>query len=226
MNSSACAARAAAWISCARRVGLAVGDVGRHGVVEEHRLLRDHAQVRAQRRERQLADVAPVEQHAARRGVVEPRQQVRHGGLAGAAPAHERQRLADGDLERHAVQRRLLGIGVGEAHVAELEAVAQARHGHGVGPIGDLAVRVQHVEDALGGRHGLLQAGVHAAQLLGRAVHQEKRRDEGHEVARVRRPEVISWLPYQSAATNATPPMSSISGGSTLSALVTFMLVR
>ena len=42
----------------------------------------------------------------------------------------------------------------------------------------------------------------------------------------VRRPEVISWLPYQSAATKATPPMSSINGGSTLSALVTFMLVR
>ncbi len=41
----------------------------------------------------------------------------------------------------------------------------------------------------------------------------------------VRRPAVISWLPYHSAATNATPPISSMSGGSTLSALVTFMLV-
>ena len=40
------------------------------------------------------------------------------------------------------------------------------------------------------------------------------------------RPATISWLPYTSAATNATPPMNSISGGSTDSALVTFMLVR
>ena len=42
----------------------------------------------------------------------------------------------------------------------------------------------------------------------------------------VSRPDAISWLPNHSAPTNATPPMNSISGGSTLSALVTCMLVR
>ena len=42
----------------------------------------------------------------------------------------------------------------------------------------------------------------------------------------VRRIALISWLPYHSATANATPPMNSISGGSTESALVTFMLVR
>ncbi len=42
----------------------------------------------------------------------------------------------------------------------------------------------------------------------------------------VSRPAAISWLPYQSATTNATPPMNSISGGSADSALVTFMFVR
>ncbi len=43
------------------------------------------------------------------------------------------------------------------------------------GALAHLAVRVEHLEDALAGRDRLLQVGVHAAQLLGRAVHHEQR---------------------------------------------------
>ena len=42
----------------------------------------------------------------------------------------------------------------------------------------------------------------------------------------VRRFAAISWLPTHSAVANATPPIISISGGSTDSTLVTRMLVR
>ena len=41
-----------------------------------------------------LAEVVAVEQDAALVGVVEPRQQLDQGGLAGAVLAHQRQHLA------------------------------------------------------------------------------------------------------------------------------------
>ena len=48
----------------------------------------------------------------------------------------------------------------------------------------DLGVGVEQLEDALGGRHRLLQVGVDARQLLDRPVHQQQRGDERRELAR------------------------------------------
>ena len=51
----------------------AVGDVGGDGVVEQHRLLRHHANLRPQRRQAHLANVVAVDQNGAAGDVVEPR---------------------------------------------------------------------------------------------------------------------------------------------------------
>ena len=55
-------------------------------------------------------------------------------------------------------------------------------------PFLDLRVRVENLEDALGGGHRLLQARVHAAQLLHRRVHHEGRGQERRELPLRQRP--------------------------------------
>ena len=67
MNSWACAARAAASISAGRRVRRPVRDVARDGLVEQHGLLRDDADLRAQRLQRDVADVDAVDADGAAR---------------------------------------------------------------------------------------------------------------------------------------------------------------
>ena len=62
-------------------------------------------------------------------------------------------------------------------------------------------MRVEHLEDALGRRHRLLEVGVDAAQLLDRAVHHEQRGDERANSPVVERaPARSARLPYQSSA--------------------------
>ena len=93
MNSCACAARAAASISSCERAGRAVGDVARDGVVEQHRLLRHDADLRAQRRERHVADVDAVDEDGPAGHVVEPRNQVDQRRLSRAAQPDDRDHL-------------------------------------------------------------------------------------------------------------------------------------
>ena len=69
--------RAASRTSSSRRLGPAVADVVEDGVVEQHRVLRHHAQRRAQRRLRDVADVLPVDGDAAAGHVVEAQQDAR-----------------------------------------------------------------------------------------------------------------------------------------------------
>ena len=73
------------------------------------RVLEDHldapAQLAALRRLERRMRILPVEGQAAARGLVQPHQQPRDRALAAARLAHQRQRLALGDLEAHAVDR-------------------------------------------------------------------------------------------------------------------------
>ena len=104
-----------------RRVRRPVGDVGGDRVVEEHGLLRHDADLRAQRRQRHVADVHAVDENRPARDVVEPRQQVDQRRLAGAAAADDGDHLAGLDVERHAAQDARLAVLVAEADVAELD---------------------------------------------------------------------------------------------------------
>ena len=80
-------------------LGESVGDVPAHRVVEQDRLLRDDPELPAQRGQRHLAQIDPVQGDASRGRIIEPRQQVHHRALAGAARAHQGDDLPALDLE-------------------------------------------------------------------------------------------------------------------------------
>ena len=128
MNSWACAARAAASIASRERVGTPVGDVARDGVVKQHRLLGDDADLRAQRRQRDVADVHAVDPDRAAGDVVEARDQIDQRRLARAAAAHNRDHLAGLRREAHAAQDRpRVAVIVGEDDVVELQRAPEWR---------------------------------------------------------------------------------------------------
>ena len=77
-----------------RGVRLAVGDVRPHAVGEEEALFEHDADLAAQRRERHVADVVPVDAHRPAAHVVKARHHVRHRRLAAAARAYEGHGLA------------------------------------------------------------------------------------------------------------------------------------
>ena len=79
-----------------------------NGRVKEVGLLADDPDVIDQGLVPEVAHILSREQHGAIRCLVEPRNQVRHRRLAGAARTHERSELAGADLERHVGQGRLL----------------------------------------------------------------------------------------------------------------------
>ena len=75
-------------------VGPAVGDVGPHGVGEQEAVLHDQPDRGAQGVPGQVGDVVPADPDHAGLGVVEARQQLRQGGLAGAGRADHGDGLA------------------------------------------------------------------------------------------------------------------------------------
>ena len=107
------------------RLPAAVADVVADGVVEQHGVLRDHADRGAQRLLRHVADVLAVDQDAAAGHVVEAEQQPRDRRLAGAGRADDRDRLAGRHLEADALEDRPRRL-VGEADVLEADAAGAA----------------------------------------------------------------------------------------------------
>ena len=98
-----------------RNVRLAVGDIVPHRVVEQHRLLRDDADLRAQRIQRHVPHIVVVDQNLPAADVKESRNQVHQRALARAARSNHRQHLArlhfQIDVVQH--QRRILGAVAG-----------------------------------------------------------------------------------------------------------------
>ena len=99
-------------------VPAAVADVVADGVVEQHGVLRHHADRRAQRRLRDVADILAVDQDPAAGDVIEAEQQPRDRRFAGAGGPDDRNRLAGRHLEAETFQDRPLRI-VGKPHVLE-----------------------------------------------------------------------------------------------------------
>jgi len=97
-----------------RRTGTAIGDVVADGVVEEHRVLRHHADAGAQALLRHVADVLPVDADRTFGHVVEAEQQAADGGFSGARRPHDGEALAARNRERDVVQDLPVWI-IGEA---------------------------------------------------------------------------------------------------------------
>ncbi len=167
------------------RVRASVGDVGPYGVGEQQALLEDEADAGAQGGQGQVADVVPADPDRARRRVVEARQERDGGGLAAARRADERERLARAHVQAEAVEEGV-AVAVGEGHVVPDEGRgAGGRFGSaGRGSVrqvgGPRRVRdprflVDHLEDPLRARPGLLPDGEQGRHLADRG-------DEGAEV--------------------------------------------
>ncbi len=159
----------------------AVADVGRDAVVEEHDVLADERDVRAQAREPQLEDVDAVDQDAPVARLVETREQVRERRLAAARGAHERDRLARRDAERDLRERGPRGARVGKAHPLELDLAARPADldRAAVG----LRLLVDQPEHRLGRGEAALHRLVHVREPLDRRHQHEERGQVGHEPA-------------------------------------------
>ena len=89
------------------RAGAAIGDVVADRIVEQHGVLRHHADRRAQAVLGHVADVLPVDQDAALGHVVEPEQQAADGGFARARSARRSPACArrDGEIDAFRISR-------------------------------------------------------------------------------------------------------------------------
>ena len=148
-------------------LGLGVEQVGADRVVKEMHVLGDHADRLAQRLETRLAHVDAVDAHGAGAHVVESWHELAHRGLAGARRTHQGHELAGLGAEAHVAQYLLAGRvvqhgyrlergqrdlaagGIREAHMVELDARRAARHGRGIGLLGDHRLEVEDLEDAV-----------------------------------------------------------------------------
>ena len=157
-----------------RRVGLLerVADVATHGGREQKRRLLRVADAAAHDDKRQIADVVAVEEHAAVRRRLQPRQEHRQRRLAAARAPHNGQRPARRQLEAHVVEHGL--VAVGERQVLHLELTLDSFR-RGQRAIDDVRHGVEH--------H--LQARVGCATALHHA-HQKAERDERPGEARQR----------------------------------------
>ena len=149
----------------ARRVGR-VGDVVVHRAAEQHGVLEHDRDLLAQPRQRALARVAAVDQHAPRGRVEEARDERAERRLARARRPHQREPLAGPDAQRDAAQHRPLGA-VAERHVLERDVAGRARAAVGAGRLGQHVVGGQQLGDPLGLGH----RGRDLRQLAREAAH-------------------------------------------------------
>src|SRR5215218_5907985 len=139
-------------IAC--RVGPAVGDVVAHGAGEEQRGLHDHPDLAPQARERHVANVVAVEEHASLTHVVEARDEVDEGGFARAGRAQDGHRLSRIGAEADAAQDLTLVARVAEVDAGELDPARDGGEGHRIRSILHLQRRVEDLEDAQRGCAG------------------------------------------------------------------------
>src|SRR5439155_4339161 len=103
-------------------VHAAEADVFAHAELILVEILEDDADATAQRLGLPLAQIAAVEQDAAFAGLVEARQKLDEGGLAGAVVPNQRQRAAARNEQVDAAQRPGFAAGILEADVFETHA--------------------------------------------------------------------------------------------------------
>ncbi len=165
-----------------RSVGLADDQVLLDRPVEQQRLLKHHADVVAQARKLDAANVHPVDLDDARLRIEGAVQQRERRRFAGAGRADQRDRLAGQRRERHVGDRGPLAV-VGERDVLELDHAAHAARIHRVGPVAHGRLGVEDVEEFLEPRR-LHEEVVHEAHRLFQLRDQHGgKAHEHHDVA-------------------------------------------
>ena len=192
-------------ISASSRPRRAEGDVLLHRRREEERILRDDADLAAERRELHVADVDVVQQDLPRGHVVEPWDERRESRLARAGVPDQRDRAARFDLE---IDRFEDGpaVHVLEADVVEAEPAAAGRKVDRAGSIRDLLRLVEDLEDALARRGRALS--------LSNPHAERTQRHDQHSRVEVERDETADGQfpvrPPCAQPTSSTAPCASI----------------
>ncbi len=112
-----------------------------------------------------VAHIQAVDQHRAAVDIVEARDQVDDGGLAGAGWADDGDRLAGLGGEADVLQHRLSCL-IGGADVLEVHLALDGGHLDGIRLVHDLRLDVQQAEDALAAGDGVLDVGPQDGDLL------------------------------------------------------------
>ena len=166
--------------------GAAVGDVLGDGVVEEHGVLRHHADRATQGELRDCAHVLAVDRDPAARDLVEAEQEAHQRRLARTGGPDHGDLVAGRDDEAHLVQDRPARV-VGKAHRLEADRAALDLQGPCVRRVGDLGLERQEAVDVLEVGQGLAQLAVDHAQEVERHVELEEEGVDQHDVAHAQR---------------------------------------
>ena len=145
----------------------AVPDVLHDGTLEQPGVLQHHAEALAQCAAVEVADVVAAQGDGTRIHIVEPHQQLDHGGLTGTGRADDGDLFARFDLTAEIVDDGLIG-GVAELDVVEGHLTVDVRSIRTVCRVGLLVFLrlVQELEHALCGRCHALQHVGHLCELL------------------------------------------------------------
>jgi hypothetical protein len=165
------------------------GDVVAQAGREQHRLLVDDPDRRAQRVQREAGDVVAVDQHPPLGRCVQPRDQPEQGRLARPGPPDHRHPRPRRDVQVDRGQRGAAPLLVGEADVLEPDPdppvhrpVGRCGEGDRVRPVGDGRRLVEHLEDPVAAGRGPLGEAEQHPEALKRPGQQQQvavERDQG-----------------------------------------------
>ena len=163
-----------------RGVQAAVADVIHDGAGENEAILQHDTHLRAQRVQRYLGDIVPVDEHPAGIDVVETRDEVDDRRFAGTRGTDKRDGLARFHIEIEVLQN-VDGAVVGECHVVERHVALNRRQLRCVRRVIDKHGLIDHLEDTLQIRHGVDERIVEVGKLQNRLPEAPRIRGNGDE---------------------------------------------
>ena len=171
-----------------RRARPAIGDVVADRVVEQHGVLRHHADRRAQAVLREVAQIVAVDQDAPAGHVVEAEQQAADGRFAGAGRPDDRELAAGGHGEAHALagSRAPACSRTARPRTGSSPPRRSARCGgerDGARPVRDLLVHGEQAEHLLHVHQPLLDLAIDEAEEIERLVELHQIGVHQHELA-------------------------------------------
>ena len=164
------------------RAVAAIADIIGDRIVEQHRILRHHADGFAQRSLRDLADILAIDGDAARRGFIEAEQQPRDRRFAGARGSDDGDCLARRRLERNAAQDLALGIVV-ELDVFEADIALRDDKRLGAWNVLNLGVLLENIEHQFDIDDRLLDVAIDHPHEVQRLIKLQHHQVEQREIA-------------------------------------------
>ncbi len=164
------------------RLPAAVANVVADGIVEQHGVLRHHADGLAQRLLRHLRDILVIDQDAAAGQIIEAEQQPRDRRLAGAGGPDHCHCLASGYLEADAFEDTAFRL-IGEGNVLEADCATCDLERASAGYIHDFRLAREDRKHALDVGHRLLDLAIDHAHEIERLVKLDHHGVDQHEIA-------------------------------------------